>query len=232
MLRSTASSTNWELPTKLCSSACWPPGKTLSEQRQERERPGNRRETAQQAAADLRERRSGLASRIDVLESLERSHEGLETGVREVFQLMEAPEPGPWGTVLGLLAQFLTVTREYAPLVDLALGERAQHFLVADAAQLKLRCKCMPNPFPAESAFCPWIFLLMAAAGKPGAARKAAGRDPLPEHPGIVAAAGDLVHCDRPELADLPARLLNNTLIVKDLEAARALPAKPSATGS
>ncbi|HEV8059620.1 MAG TPA: chromosome segregation protein SMC [Gemmataceae bacterium] len=196
---------------------------TLAEQRQERERAQNRRETAQQAAADLRERRSGLASRIDVLESLERSHEGLETGVREVFQLMEAPEPGPWGSVLGLLAQFLTVAREYAPLIDLALGERAQHFLVADAAQLEQALQTHAEPFSGRVSFLPVDLPLDGAARKHGAARKAPGRDPLPEHPGIVAAAGDLVRCDRPELADLPARLLNNTLIVKDLEAARSL---------
>ena len=103
----------------------------------------------------MRERRSGLASRIDVLETLERSHEGLETGVREVFQLVERPEPGPWGTVLGLLAQFLTVAREYAPLIDLALGERAQHFLVADATQLEIALKAHTEPFSGRVSFLP-----------------------------------------------------------------------------
>ena len=52
-----------------------------------------------QRAADLRAERSGLASRIEVLEGLERSHEGFGTGVREVFALLEQADPGPWRTV-------------------------------------------------------------------------------------------------------------------------------------
>ena len=40
---------------------------------------------------------SALASRIDVLEGLLRSHEGLGVGVREVFRLLEQPEPGGRG---------------------------------------------------------------------------------------------------------------------------------------
>jgi chromosome segregation protein len=196
---------------------------TLAAQRLEREQAQTQRETAQQAAAEMRERRSGLASRIDVLEALERSHEGLETGVREVFQLVERPEPGPWGTVLGLLAQFLTVAREYAPLIDLALGERAQHFLVADAAKLEVALKAHTGSFSGRVSFLPVDLPADGTSRKSGTTRKTLERDPLPRHAGIVAAAGDLVHCDRPELADLPARLLNNTLIVKNLEAAREL---------
>jgi chromosome segregation protein len=41
--------------------------------------------------------------------------------------------------------------------------------------------------------------------------------------PGVVAPAEQVVRCDHPELADLPARLLARTLIVCDLTAARAL---------
>lgn len=196
---------------------------TLTDERQQRERVQAQRETAQQSAADLRERRSGLVSRIDVLEALERSHEGLEAGVREVFELMERPEPGAWVAVLGLLAQFLTVGREYAPLIDLALGERAQHFLVTDENRLEEGLKALTRPFSGRVSFLPVELPVEGAARKSEVARKAQEKDPLPDHPGIVAAAGDLVHCDRPELADLPARLLSNTLIVKNLEAARAL---------
>jgi chromosome segregation protein len=196
---------------------------TLADERQQRERVQSQREAAQQQAADLRERRSGLASRIDVLEALERSHDGMAAGVCEVFALMENSEPGPWSTVLGLLAQFLTVGREYAPLIDLALGERAQHFLVADASRLEEGLHALAKPFSGRVSFLPVDLPIEGAAGEPGGRRKLADADSLPDHPGIVAAAGDVVRCDRPELADLPARLLSNTLIVKDLEAARAL---------
>ena len=38
--------------------------------------------------------------------------------MREVFAHLEKPEPGPWSTVLGMIADFLTVRREYAPLIE------------------------------------------------------------------------------------------------------------------
>ncbi len=94
--------------------------------------------------SDLRAERSGSASRIEVLEGLERSHEGLGAGARELLALLEQPDPGPWNTVLGIFADFLNVRREYAPLIDLALGENAQRFLVRDADLLAEALKGAP----------------------------------------------------------------------------------------
>ena len=87
----------------------------LFDQRQERERLRQVSEETTSALSDLRARRSGLASRMEVLEGLERSHEGLGTGVREVLDLIASADSGPWGTVLGMVADLLTVRREYAP---------------------------------------------------------------------------------------------------------------------
>ena len=60
------------------------------------------------------------ASAIEVLEGLERSHEGLGTGVSEVVALLEQPDPGPWRVNLGMASHFLTVRRAWARLVGLA----------------------------------------------------------------------------------------------------------------
>ena len=49
-------------------------------------------------ASDLRARQSGLRSRVEVLEGLERSHEGFGAGAREVFALLEQADAGPWAT--------------------------------------------------------------------------------------------------------------------------------------
>ena len=107
-------------------------------------------------AADLRATRSGLASRIEVLEGLERSREGFGVGAREVFELGGASGAGArGGTVVGIVADFLTVRREYAPLIDLALGDRAQRFLVRDPGLLAAgACASGRSRFPAASAFC------------------------------------------------------------------------------
>ncbi len=145
-----------ELQTRLVSAR-----QALTELRQERDRLRQLRDETTQRASDLRAQRSGLVSRIEVLEGLERSHEGLGTGPRELFALLEQPDPGPWRTVLGLLAEFLTVRREYAPLIDLALGDRA-------AALPGARYRSVgPGAAPAQSAvFEPGQFL--AADGGTG----------------------------------------------------------------
>ncbi|HEY7308478.1 MAG TPA: chromosome segregation protein SMC [Gemmataceae bacterium] len=204
----------------------------LSDLRQERDRLRQVRDETTRRAGELREQRSGLTSRVEVLEGLERSHEGLGTGPRELFALLEQPDPGPWRTVLGILAEFLTVRREFAPLIDLALGERAQRFLVRDPDQLAEALRQRRQPFSSRVSFLP-----LSPPPPPSLARRprpgttssiASGRGPLsiegvPAHPGVVALAEQVVRCDKPELVDLPARLLSGTLIVRDLTAARAL---------
>jgi chromosome segregation protein len=209
----------------------------LANQRQERDRLQKLAEDTNQLVANLRAEHSGVASRIEVLEGLERSHEGLGTGVREVLELLEQPEPGPWRAVLGIIADFLTVRREYAPLIDLALGDRAQRFLVRDAAQLELALRQRSQPFSGRVSFLP-LTPTPASATSPGGngrtnrlielSRNSRVRMPvspegLPAHPGMVAPAAQLVTCENPELTDLPTQLLSNTLLVRDLTAARAI---------
>src|SRR5262249_34044281 len=104
----------------------------LDEKRQKREHLRQVCDQTVETISNLRQQRSGLASRIEVLEGLIRSHEGLGTGVREVFSLIEQAEPRPWRAVLGMRADFLAVKREYAPLIALALGDWAQRFVVRD----------------------------------------------------------------------------------------------------
>jgi chromosome segregation protein len=219
----------------------------LADQRQERERLQRLHDETRQSIADLRAQRSGLASRMEVLEGLERSHEGLGAGVREVFALIEQPEPGAWRTVRGIIADFLTVRREYAPLIDLALGERAQRFLVRDVALLHEALRDHPQPFSGRVSFLPLAPASRDNRESGGLHSPLAGRsnrlielsslsrvrmplspEGIPVHPGMVALADHLVTCDDAELADLPAQLLGRTLIVRDLATARAIAAHTS----
>lgn len=196
--------------------------------RSERERLGELREETARRAADLRAERSGLVSRIEVLEHLERSHEGLSTGAREVLAHLEASDPGPWRTVLGIVAELFTVRREFAPLIDLALGERAQRFLVRDLDELALALRRRGQPFSGRVSF---LHHTAGATPAPRGGESAAVVHARPGwgavapniHPGVVALAEQVVRCDDPRFADLPARLLGNTLIVRDLTAARAI---------
>jgi chromosome segregation protein len=195
--------------------------------RQERDRLRGLAEETGQTLADLRAERSGLLSRIEVLEDLERSHEGLGSGVREVFALVEQEEPGPWATVQGLLADVLTVRREFAPLIDLALGERAEYFLVDSAEMLAQAIATRPQPFSSRVTFLPLPerppmtedSTLVSTSPRPDLL---AG---MPAIPGLIALAERVVRCDDPRFSHLPAHLLRRTLIVQDLATARRLAA-------
>ncbi len=204
----------------------------LTNQRLEREQLRQRRDETGERVSILRQERSGLASRVEILQGLIRSHEGLGTGVREVFALLEQPEPGPWATVLGIVADFLTVRREYAPLIDLALGDAAQRFLVRDMGQLSIALAQRTQPFSGRVSFFPLPARSDPAkpadgqresAGSADDALRNGAADAVLTHSGVIAPAGHLVSCDRQELAELPALLLSRTLIVRDLDTARSI---------
>jgi chromosome segregation protein len=208
----------------------------LAAERGRRDDERVRRDRLRESLSQGRQERSGLASRIEVLQGMLRSHEGLSIGVREVFHLLEEPEPGPWKTVLGMIGDFLTVKRDYAALIDLALGDWAQRFVVRDVEELRRALAAKTEPFAGRVSFLP----LARAVGEAALADLKANRlvqlsllsrvredgaDVAPDHPGLVAPAEQVVSCDHPELTDLPAQLLGRTLIVHDLAAARAIAA-------
>ena len=213
----------------------------LHESKAEQERLGQMRDRTTEHISQLRQQRSGLASRIEVLDGLIRSHEGLGTGVREVIELIEKPDAGPWSTIIGMIADFLTVKREYAPLIDLALGEWAQRFVVRDAEQLMHAITQRHQPLSGRVSFLPLTAIPTHAEQDPvmralknnllvqvsllSRIKRPDAVEPTPEHPGLVALAEQLVSCEHPELADLPAQLLGRTLIVRDLATARAIAA-------
>jgi chromosome segregation protein len=211
----------------------------LQEARHEHDRLGQLRDRTTERISELRQERSGLASRAGVLDGLIRSREGLGAGVREVIALIEQPDPGPWSAVLGMIADFLTVKREYAPLIDIALGDWAQRFIVRDVAGLTRVLAGRREAFAGRVSFLPLAanretasdveamdalrrnrvvqLSLLSRVREPGK------RAVTPEHPGLVAPAEQLVSCDHPELGDLPAQLLGRTLIVRDLATAQAI---------
>lgn len=216
---------------------------SLADERTQRDEERQRRDRLRETLSQRRQHQSALASRIEVLTGMLRSHEGLSVGVREVFQLLEATatapqdavKPEPWQTVLGMVGDFLTVKREFAPLIDLALGDLAQRFIVRDAEQLRIGLASRTEPFSGRVSFMP----LTHASDEAALADLKANRqvqlsilsrvreqgDSAPDRPDLVAPAEQVVSCDHPELTDLPAQLLGRTLIVRDLAAAHAIAA-------
>ncbi len=74
--------------------------------------------------------------RIAVLTELEQRLEGLDSGVQEVLRLAREVPDGPFGEVLGVVADLFHVDVDSAPLVEVALGERAQFVVLGGGDQL------------------------------------------------------------------------------------------------
>ncbi len=215
----------------------------LLETKQEHERFRQLRDRTAERISEMRQERSARASRIEVLEGLIRSREGLGAGVRDVIEQIEKPDAGPWATVVGMIADFLTVKHEYAPLIDLALGDWAQRFVVRDMKLLMQALSERGQPLSGRVSFLPLLALPQESEGDQDPIVQALRANRLvqvslvsrvkttsppvaladAEHPGLVALAEHLVSCEHAEMADLPAQLLGRTLIVRDLAAARAI---------
>jgi chromosome segregation protein len=205
------------------------------EQRREQEQVRQQIEEAGKRLLADREERSALGSRIDVLTALDQSREGLSAGVRELLELAGKSPSEAWQGVLGVVADVLSVSHEYAPLIDLALGERSQFVLVRDAETVTNALGHLSPPLAGRVTLLP-LASLTSSRGESAAAvrtnrllesglgsRPGNHADQPPDHPGVIAAASRLAACSQPELSGLTEFLLGQTLVVKDLATARIL---------
>ncbi|MCE9560646.1 MAG: chromosome segregation protein SMC [Planctomycetes bacterium] len=143
----------------------------------------------------LRVRQGDLSGRVGILEELERSLDGLGAGVRSVFNRLNVL-PG----VIGLVADLLTVPHEISSVVELALGDAAQRFVVQSSAAVD-EIVAAVGEVPGRVGFIP----LLASVGT-----ESSGAGTLAEY----------VSCER---AALPAQLLGNVLLADSLADARRL---------
>jgi chromosome segregation protein len=159
----------------------------------------------QKDLAAWRERLSGASERAALLEELEKRREGVGDGVKEVLQFARENPEGPFKQVLGMLADLIQVSVETAPLVEAALGDKAQHIVVQPGKRL---------------------FDYLAAHGKRLSGRvgfltadstvtKAAANE-IGDQLGVIGRADSFVECPK-EIAPLIQRLLGDTWIVENL---------------
>ncbi len=97
-----------------------------------REKLARDRETLSAEIATLRERRSATAARIGVLADMHEKGEGFGIGVREILRRARSLGEAPWNRIYGTVADVLDVELDDAPLLEVALGERAQFIVVED----------------------------------------------------------------------------------------------------
>jgi len=180
------------------------------------ERLGRHRDQAAASRAELAElqqRRGALAERAAVLEELVERREGLSPGVQEVLALARQPGDGPFRHVCGLLADLVEVSVESAPLVEVALGEAAQHVVVRSSPQILEHLQRPDARFGGRVGF---LRLDHDAGPQPAAQAALEGR------PGVLGRADQFVR-SQPEVAPLVRRLLGATWFVETLGHALAL---------
>ncbi|NQT15029.1 MAG: AAA family ATPase, partial [Planctomycetes bacterium] len=163
--------------------------------------------------AELEQRKSGLSERASVLEELEKRHEGISPGVKEVLARARSADDGPFRRVRGLVADLLQVNVEAAVLVDVALGEAAQHVVVASGGELLEYLQAQAHTFAGRVAFV-WL----DKAVDPPLEKEVN----LEGRPGVLGRADRFVQTD-PEHGPLAKRLLGRTWIVEKLAHALAL---------
>lgn len=81
--------------------------------------------------AALRGRLQAVQERIDLLEALERKHEGVATSVQSILARAQEADSGPLASVRGMVADLLQADVHIAPLVDLVLSDNAQALAVS-----------------------------------------------------------------------------------------------------
>jgi len=185
----------------------------LHELQRDRDELAGRAGQVQESLESLRVRQGDLHGRVTVLEALEQELDGLGAGVRLVLERVNseratlAPggareefssdEPPPLSDIVGLVADLLRVPHEIAPLVELALGDAAQRFIVRslDIEALARRV----GDLPGRVGFIPY-------QGKPDARLERS-----------------LATRIESELPGLPEQLLGNVLLAESLVEARGL---------
>jgi chromosome segregation protein len=161
----------------------------------------------------LRQRRSAVVERASVLDELVRRHEGLSPGVKEVLQKTREATDHRFCHVRGLVADLFDVSVEAAHLVEVALGEKAQHVAVAGGRDLLAYLQSEAAQFSGRVGF---LWLDDAEMAAP------------PETLDLERRAGVLGRADRfvqtsAEYRPLARRLLSHIWIVEKLSDAVAL---------
>lgn len=101
-----------------------------------REKLARDRESLSAEMATLRERKSATAARVAVLADMQETGEGFGIGVREILRRARSLGEAPWNRIYGTVADVLDVELDDAPLLEVALGERAQFIVVEDFESL------------------------------------------------------------------------------------------------
>ncbi len=160
--------------------------------------------------ADLEGRLTGARERTVVLEELERRLEGLTSGAKEVLRQAQEDPEGPFRSVRGVVADLLHVDADSAPLIEIALGDRANYLVVTETKSLAFALAGEPGSWPGRTSF------LRLDVPSPASA---VDRIDLGDEPGVMGRADTFVDAEE-ELQPMIRRLLGRHWLVDTLATA------------
>jgi chromosome segregation protein len=163
--------------------------------------------------AELEGRLTGARERTLVLEELERRLDGLTSGTKEVLRRAREEPEGPYRGVCGVVADLLHVDADSAPLVEIALGERANYLVVTETTSLAPVLMGGPSTWPGRMSF------LRLDVPTPASA---VDRVDLSAEPGVMGRADSFVEVNE-QLAPMVRRLLGRHWLVDTLATALQL---------
>ena len=163
--------------------------------------------------AELDGRLTGARERTVVLEELERRLDGLTSGAKEVLRQARDVPDGPFRSVRGVVADLLHVDSDSAPLVEIALGDRANYLVVTETKSLAPALIADPASWPGRTSF------LRLDVPTPASA---VDRVDLAAEPGVMGRADSFVEASE-ELTPMVRRLLGRHWLVDTLTTALRL---------
>jgi chromosome segregation protein len=168
--------------------------------------------------SELRQRHTGAAERAAVLDELVRRHEGVSEGVKEVLQRAADPADPVFRDVCGLVADVFHASVEIAPLVEIALGQTAQHLVATQSDELLGHLQTEAGRLGGRVGFV-W---LDGKGARNHSSEVGAGSVDLAGQPGVLGRADRFVET-QPRFAPLAKRLLGRTWFVEKLPHAISL---------
>jgi len=94
--------------------------------------------SAQEKSIGDQGRLHGTKERLLLLEQIDEQQEGIGRGAKRLLELAKEQPRSPWNTVQGLVADLIEIDIHLAPLIDVALGQRAETVVLSDGSIVDL----------------------------------------------------------------------------------------------